>query len=250
MKKISPEDRARLSALYNGEIEAMKRHGADLSPASLKAWESAKAALAGFLAELEEHADTPASTDPNPTIGTIADVARWLRAEGYCAAGKDQPVRKSKVYQDRKAGLLACADARAITSTEVMAYVARAGLMQAGVRRADEAEDLNIQKLRYETRKAKADAERREFENARDQGLYLKRQEVELESAIKIGAFDAAFRHMLRITAHDVVALVGGDVKRSDSLCGFYASHIDDLLDEFGRMDALNVTIKRREPAV
>lgn len=180
-------------------------------------------------------------------VGSISDVARYLLAEGYCAPGRDDPVKKSKVYQDRKAGVLKVDDPKAITMTEVMAYVAMSGLMKSGVSRADEAEDLNIQKLRYETRKSKADAERKEFDNEREKGLYLKKQDVELETAIKIAAFDAAFRHLLRITAHEVVGMVGGDVKKADILTGYYYPRIDDLLDDFGRMDALWVTIKRKE---
>ena len=183
--------------------------------------------------------------DGDTVIGTIADVARWLKIEGYCAPGKDEPVRKSKVYQDRRTGVLSFADKRAITLTEIMAYVARAQLMKTSVNRADEAEDLNIQKLRHDTRKAKADADRREFENARDLGLYFKKEEVELQTALKIAALDAGFKHAVRTSALDWIRAVDGDLKKTQVLCDLVYPVIDELLDGFGRMEEITITIQR-----
>ena len=156
-------DRARLTTLYNAMVSTLKAYNENSTAARLKDWQAAENALADAVAAIEGASQAPLP-DGNTVIGTIADVARWLKVEGYCAPGKDEPVRKSKVYQDRRTGLLSFADKKAITLTEVMAYVARAQLMKASVNRADEAEDLNIQKLRHETRKAKEDADRKEFE--------------------------------------------------------------------------------------
>jgi hypothetical protein len=151
------------------------------------------------------------------------------------------------VYQDRRAGLLTFDDRKAITMTEVMAYVARAQLMQSGVDRASEVEDLNIQKLRHETRKAKEDADRKEFDNARERGLYLKKNEVELQTALKLGALEAGLKHLVRTASSDWMARIENTRNKAQALCELIYPEIDDLFDLAGRMDEINVTVKRSD---
>lgn len=203
LKTVGDGDRARLTTLYNATVSTLKAYNQDSTASKLKDWQAAEKALAESVAEIEGRAGT-VRPDPETVIGTIADVARWLREKGYCAPDRDEPVRKSKVYQDRRVGLLTFDDKKVITMTEVMAYVARAQLMQSGVDHAGEIEDLNIQKLRHETRKAKEDADHKEFENAKERGLYLKKEDVELHSALKLGALEAALKHFVRTNANDL----------------------------------------------
>lgn len=245
LKVVGDSDRARLTTLYNATVSTLKAYNESSTAAKLKDWQSAEKALDEAVAVIEEHSGS-GLPDANEIIGTIADVARWLKIEGYCAPGKDEPVRKSKVYQDRRTGVFTFVDRKAITLTEVMAYVARAQLMKASVNRASEAEDLNIQKLRHETRKAKEDADRKEFENARDRGLYLKKEEVELQTAIKIAAFEAGLKHAVRTSAIDWITVVEGNLKKTQALCDLIYQSIDELLDQFGRMEEIKVIIERR----
>ena len=245
LKTLGDSDRVRLTTLYNAMVSTLKAYNQESTAGKLKDWQAAEKALAEAVAEIEGPA-AAAVPAGNESIGNIADVARWLKEKGYCASGRDEPVRKSKVYQDRRAGLLSFEDKKAITMTEVMAYVARAQLMQSSVNRASELEDLNIQKLRHETRKAKEDADYKEFNNARERGLYLKKEDVELQVAIRIAALEAGLKHAVRTSSSDWIAAVDGDRKKTQVLCDQVYPALDDLLDQFGRMDEINVVVKRR----
>lgn len=245
LKVVGDSDRARLTTLYNASVSTLKAYNESSTAARLKDWQSAEKALEEAVEAIDGTSEA-SLPDGNMIVGTIADVARWLKMEGYCAPGKDEPVKKSKVYQDRRTGLLSFADRKAITITEVMAYVARAQLMKASVNRANEAEDLNIQKLRHETRKAKEDADRKEFENARDRGLYLKKEDVYLQTAMKIAALEAGIKHAVRTSAMEWIKAVDGDLKKVQVLCELVYPAIDELLDQLGRMEEINVVIQRR----
>ncbi|WP_319410139.1 hypothetical protein [uncultured Desulfosarcina sp.] len=245
LKTVGDSDKARLTTLYNATVSTLKAYNQESTASKLRDWQASEKALAEAVADVE--GSGTALQDRDTTVGTIADVARWLRVEGYCAPGRDEPIKKSKVYQDRRSGLLSFADKKAITMTEVMAYVARAQLMQAGFNRADEAEDLNIQKLRHETRKAKEDADRKEFENARDRGLYRKIDEVELHTAMKIATLEAGLKHAVRTNASDWIAAIEKARNKPQALCDQVYPVIDELLDEFGRMDEIGVVVKRRD---
>jgi len=248
LETLGDSDRARLTTLYNAMVTTLKAYNEKSTAARLKDWQAAEKALAESVEEIEEQSGAglpgPGS---NEIVGTMADVAKWLRTEGYCAPGRDEPVKKSKVYQDRRKGLLSFADMKAVTMTEVMAYVARAQLMKSSVKRSDEAEDLNIQKLRHETRKAKEDADRKEFDNAKERGLYLKKEEVYLQTALKIAALEAGLKHLVRTDGPDWIARIDKSRDKPQALCDLVYQGIDDLLDQFGRMDEINVVVKRRK---
>lgn len=244
LKTLGDSDRVRLTTLYNAMVSTLKAYNQDSTASRLKDWQAAEKALAEAVAQIEGRTEI---ARPDTVIGTIADVAKWLQEKGYCAPGRDESVRKSKVYQDRRVGLLTFDDKKAITMTEVMAYIARAQLMQSGVDRASEIEDLNIQKLRHETRKAKEDADRKEFENAKEQGLYLKKEDVELHTALKLGALEASLKHLVRTNANNWINQIEKTRNKAHALCELIYPNIDDLLDQAGRLDEINVIVKRRD---
>ena len=247
LEALGDSDRTRLTTLYNAMVTTLKAYNDKSTAARLKNWQAAEKALAEAVEEIEEQSSAGQTHPDNcDIVGTMADVAKWLRAEGYCAPGRDEPIKKSKVYQDRRTGRLSFADKKAITMTEVMAYVARAQLMKSSVNRADEAEDLNIQKLRHETRKAKEDADRKEFDNAKEKGLYLKKDEVHLQTALKIAALEAGLKHLVRTDGPDWISRLETARNKPQSLCDLVYPGIDELLDKFGRMDEINVVVKRR----
>ena len=245
LETLSGSDKARLTTLYNAMVTTLKAYNEKSTAARLKDWQAAEKALSEAVEEIEERSGA-GHADDNEIVGTMADVAKWLRIEGYCAPGRDEPIKKSKVYQDRRTGKLSFTDKKAITITEVMAYVARAQLMKSSVNRADETEDLNIQKLRHETRKAKEDADRKEFDNAKERGLYLKKEEVYLQTALKIAALEAGLKHLVRTDGPDWIARIEKARNKPQELCDLIYPGIDDLLDQFGRMDEIQVIVKRR----
>jgi hypothetical protein len=247
LKTLGDSDRTRLTTLYNAMVATLKAYKEKSTATRLKDWQAAEKALSEAVEEIEDRSgvDRP-NPGNNEIVGTMADVAKWLRTEGYCAPGRDEPVKKSKVYQDRRKGLLSFADMKAVTMTEVMAYVARAQLMKSSVNRADETEDLNIQKLRHETRKAKEDADRKEFENAKERGLYLKKEDVYLQAALKIAALEAGLKHLVRTDGPDWIARIEEARSKPQALCDLVYPGIDELLNQFGRMDEIRIIVKRR----
>ena len=242
---VGASARARLTTLYNATVTTLKAYNENSTASRLKDWQAAEKALEEAVAAIEGTSEA-SRRDGDEVLGSMADVIRWLQTERYCAPGRDDPVKPAKVYKDGKKGLLSFANKNGITLTEVMAYVARAQLMKASVNRADEAEDLNIQKLRHETRKAKEDADRKEFDNARDRGLYLKKEDVELQTALKIGMFEAELKNWVRTSVIDWINQIEKSSNKPQALCDLVFEGIDDLLNRLARMEEINVIITRR----
>ena len=184
-------------------------------------------------------------------IGNVTDVANWLCDEGYCAAGKDTPIKKSKIYQDRKNGVLVISDAKAITLQEVESYITRAMLVKrtgAGSRKG-EIEDLSALRARRELEKLEIEIDTKRMALQKEIGQLLPKQEVYLQMSIKIAAFESSIKHLVRSRAVDWITAVGGDQKKIQALLDMIYPEIDDLLDRMGRLDDLKVVVvKRQEP--
>lgn len=185
-------------------------------------------------------------TDMPEIIGNLADVARFLKENGYCAPGKETPVKKSKVYDDPKKGILTFADPKAITLTEVQAYITKTNLLQLSKRRSDEMEDLRLIEMRENVRIARNKAERTAFENAVLFGKYLEKEKVELETSLKFSLLESLLKNSARADIPDWIEKVGGDQKKAQILCDKIYAMIDGKLDQISRMDEIKLILKRR----
>jgi C4-dicarboxylate-specific signal transduction histidine kinase len=94
-----------------------------------------------------------------------------------------------------------------------------------------------VEKLTVQVEKLTWDMER-------DQGKYLAKEDVRTELALKISAFEAGFKHIAVTRASDWIAAVAGRQEKQQVLVDMVNNAIDTLLDEFSRVDELDLVIE------
>ena len=195
-EKLTDAEFERVEALRAGEVAAMQAHKANPTPAALRHWQEASKALAAMLAALGVK-DGGDGNEAAAVIGNIADLARWLADEGYCAAGREVPIKKSKVYADAKKGAIRAADPGAITVDEAMAYVARAGLQKSQARRDSSIEDLSVRKMRAELLKTEEQTREIVLNREIKAGKYILRDEAIAQRVDQLAVIETHFRQLL-----------------------------------------------------
>ena len=144
-------------------------------------------------------------------------------------------------------GILPVSDPKAITLAEVERYITRAMLVKrsgAGSRK-DEIEDLSALRVKRELEKLNIDIRIKELSYKKESGLVVLKKDVYLHTSMKIAALEAGLKHAVRTSSIDWIAAVGGDLKKTQVLCDLVYPVIDDLLDQFGRMDEIKLVVKR-----
>lgn len=100
-------------------------------------------------------------------------------------------------------------------------------------------------RARRELEKMDIDIRIKELSLKKEMDLLLPKKEVCLQTAMKIAALEAGLKHAVRTSSIDWIAAVGGDLKKTQVLCDLVYPVIDDLLDQFGRIDEIKVIVKR-----
>jgi len=132
-----------------------------------------------------------------------------------------------------------------VTEASFKAYVSKAGLVKPDQAAYEiESSDLVRKKQRREVEKLTAQVEEMTIKLDILKKNLLDRNQVETEQAIKAGALMAGINHVFRNFARDAVQLVGGDLKHTQALVNFWTAKVEDLFDEFARMDEIEVQIK------
>jgi hypothetical protein len=243
LESLDGNDRARLTTLYNAMVNTLRAYNEKSTPTRRKDWQSAEKAFKEAVKEIEERSGA-GRPDPDMVIGRISDVIRWLQSEEYCAPGRDEPIRSSKVYEDRRSGLFSFKDKTAITMTEVMAYVANADLEKSGIDHSKEIEALKRKKAFVEYRKEKENLKRLERDNAVAAGKLVQKEDTDLEKASAFGLFDALLKHRVRTDAPDWIVQIEKARDKPRALCELVYGGIDDSLDQVARMNEIPLVVK------
>ena len=75
----------------------------------------------------------------------------------------------------------------------------------------------------------------------RDQGLWIAREDLELEMAARAAVLDQGIRNLVRIRAEDWISMVGGDPARAGELREAINSALDQLMNQYVKTDAFQV---------
>lgn len=233
---VTPDVKAKLGMLYNATVTCLKEYQATNSAPRLRDWQAAEDALERMVTGLEaRYLAKP------PALDSLMDAVRFLKEEGY-------KIGKSKAYQDREAGKIKVQPDGSVLESDALAYAVQAGLKKIGNgRNSDKLEVIAEKRAQEELDLTRARREKIEFETEKDRGLYIKKEEVELRTAIKIAAFESGFKHAIRTSATDWLVALGGDIKKTQLLCDLIYPVIDDLLDQMGKMEEISVVIQRRK---
>lgn len=255
LETAAPDEKAKLGMLYNATLNSLKGYQSSNSATDLRNWQAAEKALDGLVESLESvylpdaGGEQVGAMAPSAVIGNKMDVVRWLSAEGFCARGKTDPVKKSTVYKDAAAGLLVAVDPRAITYGEVLAYIRAAGLTRVTPveEKANEIEELSY-------RRAKAAAENEELKNAklkreedREMGRLIERAEVRRQLAGKFGLLESVLKNHGRTFMGDLISCIGGNAAKLADGVDMWNAAVDGALTEVGRFDEINIVVRKRD---
>ena len=222
-----------LVTLYNAYVLNLKKLNDDQSAVNTRNFDASKKVLSETVGMLEAKYFDDA--EPFKDRKAVAD---YLQREGY-------KVSQQKVYKDAKNRKLKVQPDKTVRQVDVKEYIILAGLEKV----VDESGDISDEvkeKAKADVALTKAREKKINYELDQLMGKYLLKTDVEAAAAQKIGAFESQFKNRIRIKAEDIIFAVGGDVAKASVFRNMMYGYIDDLLEEMGKLEELNITIRKR----
>jgi len=213
------------------KMDAQNAVNADPSAANLAALDRATRMLDEFLAPKK-------APEAEPSFGNRLEAHKYLQRLGY-------KIGKSKFYADCKAGLCRMQADGGVTEADLKSYVVKAGLVKPDqVAYEIESSDLQRKKQRREVEKLEAQVEEMTIRLDVMKKNLLDRNRVETEQAVKAGALMAGLNYLFRSIGRDIIRLVEGDYRHTQSLIAFLIETAEDLFDEFAKMEEIEIEVK------
>ncbi len=223
-----------LQTLYSAWEKKYDAYKADDSKANLTEWQAAEKVLK---VKVEEYSGKYGEAIEKP-IENLMGVVQFLKAQGY-------KIAKSKVYADAKSGLIKVNQDGTVNESEARAYAQRyLKKVKSGKKDDGKLDTLHREKAEAELESVRKKNQRLQFAFERDQGLWMKREDVETQFAIKMGAIDAQIKDMIRFRALDWINAVGGNSKKVDVLIELMNADVDQRFNELAEIEELKVMIR------
>ena len=216
-------------------LEAAKtraREGVEKEPskANLEAFHLASRMLDEYLDRNKE-----------PVFENLLRVKEYLNRKGY-------KVGKSKIYKDRKDGLIRIEADGTVKESSVTAYIRKANLENLAEKAAaDQGPSVLAQKAERELEKLGEQIEDLRFKRSVAQGEYIPRTDFEMELAARAAVLDAGLRHLVHSSLGDWVAMMEGDPKKIPILLERINDDLDEKFNEFATMDMFHVIFTDEE---
>jgi len=225
-------EKIKITTLYNAVIENLKAYQTEKSSAKLRDWQDAEKALTVTVDMLWQKYFDEAAPFENRT-----EVLAWLQGQGY-------KIKKTRLYQDCKRGFLKVQPDGTVRLSDVREYIAVAGLEKiedkTGLMLDDQAD-----KIKNENKRLILQNEKLQLELDQMRGDLIRKTDVQTELAVKIGAMESGTKNLIRMRAADWITATGGDPGRKDALIDMAHGGLDELLDDFGRMEEISVTVAK-----
>ena len=229
-----PEIKAKAILLFNGVASGMKNYQTDSSTGNLKNWQAAEEALGAYIAEISR--GTTGETLPN-----TAAVLDHLKEAGW-------KVTKTSLYRHQSQGKLLPQSDGSYTKYAVEKY-AKTFLKQTstGKRVGEAADALQQKKLNQDIELQAIKIEREKFNYAKEQGLYIPKDQMEIELATRAGILVAGLKHWVQSNTADWIAAMGGDTKRTGELINLMSRDVDEHINHYASSREYEVVIAEEE---
>jgi hypothetical protein len=164
----------------------------------------------------------------------VLAVLNHLNDEGF-------KVGRDKIYTDAKTGLLRVQKDKTVLAADVKLY---AGTLKAARddMTGDLTEDHKI-KTRKEIEKLDLQNEKLQFELDKERGKYLQKKDFAMEVAARAVILDTGIRHMFQVNVSEYIALVGGDMMKTNVLLDRMYEDFDKTMNGFATVDRFQVMI-------
>jgi len=194
------------------------------SEANLRAFDRASKMLVEFL-----------EAEKEPVFENLLRVKEHLNRLGY-------KIGKSKIYKDRKDGLIRIEPDGTVKESSVKTYIRKANLENLAEKAAaDQGPSILTQKAERELEKLEEQIEDLRFKRSITQGDYIQRTDFEMELAARAAVLDAGLRHLVHSSLGDWVALVEGNPKKIPILLERINDDLDQKFNEFATMKMFHV---------
>ena len=170
----------------------------------------------------------------------LAVALTFLQDQGF-------DLKKSKLYKDRKDGLLRMeADGRSVRESEVLSYAVKAQLKRRVDIDAKALEEAADRKARAEIRKLEASARMTEFDLEVKQGKYILKEDAVRARIDQMAILEINFRQLVETRLPEWIALCGGSQKRLNDLRDMAALSVDDMMNALARSDTFSVVYEEQ----
>ncbi len=231
---IQQSDQTDLTALLTAKESAKKAMLDDPSSNNVASFERAKRALEAFT--------RPEEPDQRVFRNRIEALAH-LQAQGY-------KIKKSKLYEDAKAGFLRMQKDGSVFERDLDRYVKRVGLEKPEELGAAAAADLQARKLGLEIAKLEEEYRERKRKNDVQEGRYMLREQVYMEIAGRAAVFEAGLKHAVDTRAAELleaVAPLADPHHRAAAVRRWFRDLLDAQLNEFANTRTFQAAILEEE---
>lgn len=229
-----PEVKAKAILLFNGYVQARSNYQKEPSTANRKTWEDVEAALNEYVSAI-----SPAVT--GDTLPNIAAVLQYLQGEGWKET-------KTSLYRRQKEGKILPRPDGTYAKKDVDKY-ARTFLKQiaTGKRLSENTDELQRKKLEQELKNLILKNERENFNYEKDRGLYIPKDQMEIELATRAGILVAGLKHWVQTRSADWIAAVSGDAKKVGELINMMSNDVDEHINQYAGSKEYEVVIGEEE---
>jgi hypothetical protein len=190
---------------------------------------------AGF-ERLPEEAQTVSGTASPDVFVSMGDVLRYLQEN------KGRQIKKSKLYEDVKTGLLRKKDGK-YRRIDVDRYAGSLSLSTTPDGRVNAAEERQRRREDAEIRIQEARAAREERKHAILMGEYVSRKQVDQELAARAVVLNQGIKSRVEASALDLVNKVGGKPKHARLLVQEMEKILDAACNEYAQAMEFEVTL-------
>jgi len=232
---IQASDETDLQALLTAKENAKRNMLDDPNQNNVAAFERAKKALEAFT--------RPEGEPDQRVFRHRIEALQHLQAQGY-------KIKKSKLYDDAKAGFLRMQPDGTVTEKDLERYVKRVGLEKPAEIADAQAGDLQAKKLALEISKLEEEYREKRRKNDILDGKFMPREKVYMEIAGRAVVFEAGLKHALDTRAAELLEALDAIAEKNRRLVmirRWFREILDEQLNEFANIKTFQAIILESE---
>jgi hypothetical protein len=232
---IQASDETDLQALLTAKENAKRNMLDDPNQNNVAAFERAKKAL--------EAVTRPEGEPDQRVFRHRIEALQHLQAQGY-------KIKKSKLYDDAKAGFLRMQPDGTVTEKDLERYVKRVGLEKPAEIADAQAGDLQAKKLALEISKLEEEYREKRRKNDILDGKFMPREKVYMEIAGRAVVFEAGLKHAIDTRAAELLEALDAIAEKNRRLVmirRWFREILDEQLNEFANIKTFQAIILESE---
>lgn len=167
---------------------------------------------------------------PAESLGKLPAVERYLAAAGW-------KIKKSKLYQDKKKGLLRLQPDGTVLKVDADTYAAAHLTPADAAPDADDSETLRLKRelVRAELEAKKQLVERNTLRMSRERGDLVSREEIDAMIVSAVSVLRSGMRQWIYVKMGELVELVGGDPAKMEEAIHLFLNESNAFFNGFAR---------------